>query len=261
MGPPPKKSSAAIITVVIIAAVMLVGGVLGGAYFLAAGGADGDSPVRSTPSAVGSSSPGGRPVASDGPGKPGYYHAMKSWSLWDGLNTVSEDNNPMTLAEVFADSEAKASKDSSDHTVFNLQGSGRLDTDCGSTVSGPALKAALQSYGCTQVIRAAYVSSDQRWVGQLAIFNLKDVTSANAFLEDLDPKSGKSFFLPVTGPSPVEKFGTGTTGAESGAYGHFVVVGWAGRVDGAKGDRYGIGTISPSSAVQQAGKQFLFHRN
>jgi len=95
----------------------------------------------------------------------------------------------------------------------------------------------------------------------LAIFNLKDVTSANAFLDDLDPKSGKGFFVPVTGPSPVEKFGSSTTGAESGAYGHFVVVGWAGRVDGGQTSSYGIDTISPSSSVQQAGKQFLFHRN
>jgi hypothetical protein len=111
------------------------------------------------------------------------------------------------------------------------------------------------------VVRAPYVSEDQHWVGQLAIFNLKDVTAANAFIEDLDPKSDKGFFLPVSGASPVDKFGTSPTGAEGGAYGHFVVVGWAGRVDGSKGDSLGIDTISPSSAVQQAGKQFLFHRN
>src|SRR5262249_2734787 len=141
------------------------------------------------------------------------------------------------------------------------QGTGRLDSDCASTVNGAGLRTALQTYGCTQVVRAAYVSDDQKWVGQMAIFNLRDVTSANAFLDDLDPKSGKGWFLPVSGAAPVDEFGSTTTGAESGAYGHFVVVGWAGRVDGQSGSAYGTDTISPSSSVLQAGKQFLFHRN
>jgi len=123
------------------------------------------------------------------------------------------------------------------------------------------MKAALQVYGCTQVVRAAYVSEDQRWAGQLAIFNLKDVGSANTLLQDLDPDSGKGFVQPVTGPSPIDRFAAGSTGAESGAYGHFVVVGWAGHADGGQGSDYGTDTISPSSTVQQSGKEFLFHRN
>lgn len=260
VGPPPKKSSAGIIALVIASAVLLVGGSLGGAYYLAANGGNDHSTARATPSAAGSSSSAGAPASAGGQSKPVTYDAMKSWSLWDNLNTATEDSKPMTLDEVFSDPEAKAYKDSSDNTTFNLQGTGRLDTDCGSTVTG-VLKTSLQTYGCTQVIRAAYVSDDQHWVGQMAIFNLKDVSAANAFLDDLDPKSGKGFYLPVTGASPVEKFGTSPTGAQSGSYGHFVVVGWAGRVDGVQGDSAGIDTISPSSSVQQAGKQFLFHRN
>ncbi|MFB9833851.1 hypothetical protein [Actinoallomurus acaciae] len=260
--PPPKKSSAGIITMVIVAAVVLVCVVLGGAYYLAASGS-GDDTASSSPSATPSRSPssgGGPPVAS-GVGKPTTYNSMKSWSLWDSLNTASKDSKPLTLDEVFADPEAKSYKDSSDNTVFNVQGTGRLDTNCVGAVTGAALQTALQGYGCTQVVRAAYVSADQKWVGQMAIFNLKDVTSANAFIDDLDPKANKGFFQPISGASPVDKFGTSTTGAESGAYGHFVVVGWAGRADGTHGDSYGIDTISPSSTVLQAGKQFLFHRN
>ncbi|GLY82628.1 hypothetical protein [Actinoallomurus iriomotensis] len=261
--PPPKKSSAGLITLAIVGALILVGGVLGGAYYLAAsGGSDGDTASSSASATPRSSSSGGAPpAASSGAGKPVTYNSMKSWSLWDSLNTASKDSKPLTLDEVFADPEAKSYKDSSDNTVFNVQGTGRLDTNCVGTVSGSALQTALQGYGCTQVVRAAYVSADQKWVGQMAIFNLKDVTSANAFIDDLDPKANKGFFLPVTGPSPVDKFGTSTTGAESGAYGHFVVVGWAGRADGGHGDSYGIDTISPSSTVLQAGKQFLFHRH
>jgi hypothetical protein len=266
MGPPPmpqppKKSSGGIVALVVAIAFVVVAGALGGAYYLAASGGDDDNSPTASPSAARSSGTN-PPVAAGTPNKPANYNAMKSWSLWDSLNTASQDNRPLTLEEVFSDEEAKAYKDSSDNTVFKVQAPGRLDSDCASTVSGPALQTALQGYGCTQVVRAAYVSEDQKWVGQIAIFNLKDVTSANAFLDDLDPKSGKGFFVPVTGPSPVDKFGkTAATGAQSGAYGHFVVVGWAGRVDGAPGSNYGIDTISPSSSVQQAAKQFLFHRN
>lgn len=263
MGPPPKKGNAGVIIAVIFGAIMLVGGSLGGAYYIAAnGGDDQNSASRTTPSAssgTGSDGGGAVPVAG-GSGKPVTYNSMKSWSLWNKLNTASGDSKPMTLDEVFSDAEAKSYKDGTDNTVFNLQGTGRLDGDCGSTVTGE-LKTVLQTYGCTQVIRAPYVSADQHWVGQLAIFNLRDVGSANSFLGDLDPKSGKGFFVPVSGSSPVDKFGSAPTGAESGAYGHFVVVGWAGRVDGTQGDSLGIDTIGPSSAVQQAGKQFLFHRN
>jgi hypothetical protein len=266
MGPPqpptpPKKSNGGLIALVIVAAFVLVSGALGGAYYLASQGSDDDASPTSSPTAARSSQAAVPPAAAGTPNKPANYNAMKSWSLWDSLNTASQDSKPLTLEEVFNDPEAKAYKDSSDNTVFNLQGTGRLDTDCGSTVSGPALKTVLQSYGCTQVVRAAYVSEDQRWVGHIAIFNLRDVTSANAFLDDLDPKSDKGFFLPISGPSPVDKFGKASTGAQSGAYGHFVVVGWAGRVDGTPGSNYGIDTISPSSSVQQAAKQFLFHRN
>jgi hypothetical protein len=257
--PPPKKGSGGVIVAVIASAVVLVVGVLGGAYYLAASG--GPPRVSESPSSAGTTSSAAVPPSSGGQAKPGYYNTMKSWSLWDSINTATQDSKPMTLDEVFADPEAKAQKDSGDGTVFNLQGTGRLDTDCASTVWGAALKSALQSYGCTQVVRAAYVSDNQRWVGQLAIFNLKDVTSANALLDDLDPKSGKGFFLPVSGPAPVDKFGTAGTGAESGAYGHFVVVGWAGRVDGGQGSTLNIDTISSSSSVQEAGKEFLFHRN
>jgi hypothetical protein len=261
MPPPPKKSSGGIVALVVAIAFVVVAGALGGAYYLAASGGDDDNSPTASPSAARSSGTN-PPVAAGTPNKPANYNAMKSWSLWDSLNTASQDNKPLTLEEVFSDEEAKAYKDSSDNTVFNVQAPGRLDTDCASTVSGPALQTALQGYGCTQVVRAAYVSEDQKWVGQIAIFNLKDVTSANAFLDDLDPKSGKGFFVPVTGPSPIDKFGkTAATGAQSGAYGHFVVVGWAGRVDGTPGSNYGIDTISPSSSVQQAAKQFLFHRN
>ena len=139
MGPPPKKSSAGVIAAVVVGALLVVGGSIGGAYYLAASGGDDHTASRLSPSASAPSTSGaapGAPPASTSQNKPVSYDAMKSWSLWDKLNTAAGDSNPMTLTEVFSESEAKSYKDSSDNTVLNLQGTGRLDTDCGSTVSG-----------------------------------------------------------------------------------------------------------------------------
>ena len=264
MGGPPPKGNGGVIAVVIAAAILLVVGTIGGAY-LVAGGSDHSSPKASSSPLAGSSRSTGTntdvPASSTGENKPGYYNSMKSWSLWNSLDTATQDSRPLTLSEVFDDEAAKSEKDTLDGTYFNLQGAGRLDTDCLGAVWGSSLKAAMQTYGCTQVVRAPYVSADQKWTGQLAIFNLKDVSSANALLNDLDPKAGKGFLVPVTGPSPIDRFGKGSTGAESGAYGHFVVVGWAGHADGSSGNTLGTDTIAPASTVQEAGKEFLFHRN
>ena len=77
-------------------------------------------------------------------------------------------------------------------------------------------------------------------------------------INDMDPQKGnKGFLVPLPGTA----FGKGVTGAQAGGYGHFVVVGWASYVDGTTGTDNAINLIGPSSAVQEAGKAFLFHRN
>src|SRR5262249_8343202 len=148
MGPPPNKSNAGLIVVAIVAALVLVGGVLGGAYYLAGGGESGGDDTRagSSPSArstSSSSSSGPGPISATGENKPSYYNSMKSWSLWNSLNTASQDSRPVTLSEVFNDPGSKSEKDSLDGTYFNLQGTGRIDTDCTSAVWGQALKTAV----------------------------------------------------------------------------------------------------------------------
>lgn len=262
MGPPPKKGNGGVVIGAIVGAVVLVGGVLGGAYYAASSGGN-DENTGTTPAAVGTPGTGqpgvGRPGSVAGQAKPSSYNATKSWSLWKNLNTAAQDARPMSLDEVFSDADAKAQSNSIEHITMQLQGNGRLDTDCASTVWGSALKTALQGYGCTQAIRAAYVSSDQHWIGQLVIYNLRDVHSANMLIQDLDPEAGdKGFFLPVSGPSPVDRFGKGSTSASGGACGHFVVIGWS---SDAGGSTTSTGTIAPASLTERAGKTFLFSRN
>lgn len=260
MGRPPRKSGAGVIVAVIMAAVVVVGGALGGAYYAAAYGGAGSRPTAESP--AGGRRPAAQPGASNGEYRPGYYNATRSWSLWNPLNSASSDSRPLSLPEVFADGDSRSQTNSIEHMTMTLRGHGRLDSDCGGTVWGAGLKPALRTYGCTQVVRAVYISSDQRWVGQLAIFNLRDVNAANALIRDLDPKGGaKGFFLPLAGPSPANGFGRGMTGVSGGAYGHYVVLGWAGHANGGQGDGIGADTIVPASLTERAGKEFLFTRN
>lgn len=192
--------------------------------------------------------------------KPSDYDDVASWSLWDRLNDRSGDSAPLTVSEVFDSTDSRSVEDSKKN-LYTLQGTGRMDTDCTQAVWGDDLKSVLGGYGCNQVARAVYADSTKRIVGQVAIFNLRDVTSSNQFVKDLDPAAGKGFLNPLGGrPAPIDRFGTGYSAADAGAYGHYVVVSWVGYTDGSNGSSIEYDAIPPRTAVERAAKNFLFSR-
>jgi hypothetical protein len=191
---------------------------------------------------------------------PKEYDDNPSWSLWDPLNDRTADSGALTVDEVFGASESRSTEDSAKR-VYTLQGSGRLDVDCAQAVWGEQLKAQLRGYGCTQVVRGVYADASRRSMGHAAVFNLRDVASANQFIKDLDPTLGKGFVVPLPGqPAPMDRFGTGYTGADAGAYGHLVVVSWMGYTDGTNGSSASIDSIPARSAMERGAKNFLFDR-
>lgn len=193
--------------------------------------------------------------------KPNEYDGDPSWSLWDPLNDRSNDSAPLSAEEVFGSRDSSSVEDSRKNLYTVLGNGGRLDTDCAQAVWGEALRSALRSHGCTQAVRGVYTDSSRRVVGHVAVFNLRDVTSADQFIKDLDPATGKGFLVPLSGqPSPVERFGTGYSGADAGAYGHLVVVSWVGYTDGTNDSSSSLDAIAPRSAVERAAKNFLFSR-
>jgi hypothetical protein len=159
------------------------------------------------------------------------------WDDYRGTSPRSRDPRPLTELEVFGFRNAsvaiKASPGRS-RFRFTLQGTS-LDSDCSAAVWGDRLKAALRSYDCTQVLRGVYADPTKLIVGYAAVFNLNAVTNSRKLLHDLDPAHHKGFLKPMSGLAiPLNRFGSGYTGAYAIARGHFVVLSWFGYTNGTK---------------------------
>jgi hypothetical protein len=222
--------------------------------------AGGDS-GRATASAARSHGPAGRGgTAAAGRLLPADYDQNLSWRLWDPLNERSGDSGPLTAAEVFDTEESRATSDTHGNR-YTLQGTGTLDSDCAQAVWGDELKAALSGYGCTEAVRGVYADTGRRIVGHVGVFDLRDVAGADQLVKDLDPAAGQGFLQPLPDqPAPLDRFGSGFTGADVGAYGHFVVVSWMGFTDGTSGASAVFDAIAPRAALERAAKNFLFDR-
>lgn len=202
------------------------------------------------------------------------YDTEVSSSQWDSLNSRSRDPRPLTVSEVFGrrksgSAQALAGKAFGARDVrYTLQGRGHLDSDCSKAVWGEKLKTTMQRYGCTQILRGVYAStSDEDLIAaHIAVFNLRDVVSADMLLEDLDPTHHKGFVKPLPGQAKsLDHFGSAYNAADATAYGHYVVVCWVGFAEGAaKGDSDEAGAAPWSElsrmALEQAFMGFLHSR-
>jgi hypothetical protein len=249
--PPPRGSNTGLIVALAVGAAVVIVAVLAVVVIVASSGDPAPSRSPTTPT--------GGPVAGSEL-RPSEYDDAASWNLWDPLNDRTSDSGPLSTSEVFGGSDSRSVEDSRKN-LYTVQGEGRLDSDCTQAVWGEGLRSALRTYDCTQVVRGVYADSSKRVVGHVAVFNLRDVTSANQFVKDLDPALGKGFLVPLPGqPAPLDRFGSGFTGADAGAYGHLVVVSWVGYTDGKNDSSADLDAIAPRSAVERAAKNFLFPR-
>jgi len=147
------------------------------------------------------------------PSNPDYVKAL---GKWQHIGTRAEDPSPPTIDELFP-------------PQFELNGSSfvrtaaNLTQTCSLAVYGASLQAALQSGGCTQVLRASYVSGSM--MGTIGVINLVSASAAG--------KAGK-----VTGPQEIiaplasskgvtSKLGTGTGVVQAEVKGHYLILIWA----------------------------------
>ena len=65
-----------------------------------------------------------------------------------------------------------------------------LTGDCKAATWGERLHGDLDKFGCTQLVRSAYVSSDKKYAGQFYVFNLKNEEGVKQILRDLAPETG-----------------------------------------------------------------------
>ncbi|POM23943.1 hypothetical protein BTM25_25700 [Actinomadura rubteroloni] len=133
----------------------------------------------------------------------------------------SADPRPVTLAEVFGDDVKTVASNGFTYTLAGTD----LKTDCKAATWGAALQAQLATSGCRAVVRGAYVSKAQGFVGQFAVLDLADSDGVRQVLRMLDPATGSGFVLPLAAPG-APAFTKGFSAAYAQAYGHYAVVCW-----------------------------------
>jgi len=180
--------------------------VAGAAYFLLARGHKSPAPAadpQPTTGARSSPTPSPSPSPSLGP--------------WGHIESRALDPVPLSLAELFPASFS----DGSTTYVMTVE---KAKIHCPGALAGSQLISAVGQAGCTQAMRASYLSSD-KLMGTIGVLNLSTAAAA----EKAGKAAGPSEFiaqLPATsGPTKNLTKGTGFEAAE--VKGHYLVLVWA----------------------------------
>ena len=149
---------------------------------------------------------------------PGAAASSPALGPWQDITSQSVDSRPVSVAELFP-------------ATFSIYGSSGVrtvvstQTKCTKELVGSALRAAVHKAGCTQVLRASYLSADHKMMATIGVLNLADVTDAG----QAGRASGASGFirqLPAAhGPTRDLAKGTGLESAE--VKGHYLILIWA----------------------------------
>ncbi|HEY4849483.1 MAG TPA: hypothetical protein VII22_01740 [Streptosporangiaceae bacterium] len=137
---------------------------------------------------------------------------------WKHITTRSEDSVPLTLTELFP-AQFSSGGTSGSRTIDQA---GR---DCPAAVLGTGLQSAVGKAGCTQVMRASYLTTDQKIMGTIGVLNLVNDTAA----QRAGQATGSAEFidqLPAA-HGPTHNLAKGT-GLEEAVYkGHYLILIWA----------------------------------
>ena len=136
---------------------------------------------------------------------------------WGHIGSRALDPVPLTLTELFPAQFAGAGTS----YVKTVQ---KAKTRCTAALMGSQLIAAVSKAGCTQAMRASYLSADHKLMGTIGVLNL--VTAAAA--EKAGKVAGPAEFIAqlpaATGPTRNLTKGTGFEAAE--VKGHYLVLVW-----------------------------------
>src|SRR5579862_1469007 len=147
------------------------------------------------------------------PTNPDYIKAL---GKWQHIGTRSEDPKAPTIDQLFP-------------PQFELNGASfvrtaaNTTTTCSLAVYGSSLQAALQAGGCTQVLRASYVSGTM--MGTIGVVNLVSASEAAKAGQVTGPKE---IIAPLAASKGVtSKLGTGTGVVQAEVKGHYLILMWA----------------------------------
>jgi hypothetical protein len=136
---------------------------------------------------------------------------------WRDITSQAVDTQPLSIRELYP-ARFSAGGSAGTRTVQ------RANTKCTNAVIGTALKAAVRKGGCTQVMRASYLSTNRKMMATIGVLNLVDVAAA----EKAGKAAGSSEFIRQLpgrhGPTRNLTKGTGLVTAE--VKGHYLILIW-----------------------------------
>jgi hypothetical protein len=137
---------------------------------------------------------------------------------WGYITSRATDTAPLTVAELYP-------------AQFLINGSSfvrttdRADTNCDQGLFGTELQNAAKVYGCTQVVRASYISGDQSMMGTIGVVNL---SSANDAAKAGNASGSTDFVTPLNGTTaPTKNLSQGTGVVQAEYKGHYLILIWA----------------------------------
>jgi hypothetical protein len=142
---------------------------------------------------------------------------LATLGTWKHIGDRTLDPVPLTVTELFP---ATFSNHGEAGTLTVSQSSSK----CSREVFGSKLASAIRRGGCTQVLRASYLSTDGKIMATIGVLNLKDATAAERagraagatqFIKQLAAKHG-----------PTRNIAKGTGIVEAGVKGHYLILTW-----------------------------------
>ena len=141
-----------------------------------------------------------------------------SLGIWGHIASRASDPLLLTLTELFPARFADAGI-AYTRTVQKARG------HCSGALIGSALPSAVSHAGCTQVMRASYLSSGNKMMGTIGVLNLATAGAAEKAGKAAGPAEFIAQLPAATGPTKRLTKGTGIEAAE--VKGHYLVLVWA----------------------------------
>jgi hypothetical protein len=137
---------------------------------------------------------------------------------WGYITSRATDTAPLTVAELYP-------------AQFLINGSSfvrttdRADANCDQGLFGTQLQNAAKVYGCTQVVRASYISGDQTMMGTIGVVNLSSINDA---AKAGNASGSNDFVTPLNGTTgPAKNLSQGTGVVQAEYKGHYLILIWA----------------------------------
>jgi hypothetical protein len=160
------------------------------------------------------------PLPTSGASSAATAACVKQFGQYCHIEQRTDDPTPLTLDELFP----PQFLNETDHNSFTRVAT-KLDKTCANAVIGQDLISALQSGKCTQVLRASYLSGDNKIMGTIGVVNLGTTNEAHHGGKVI---GANDFIAPLSTTKGIaSKLGKGTGVVEAEFKGHYLILTWA----------------------------------